>query len=62
MGNEGMQAVNASDYALARFRYLLPLLFLHGRWNYRRISRVILYSFFKNFLLVLYILYILCIL
>jgi len=53
MGNEGMQAVNASDYALARFRYLLPLLFLHGRWNYRRISRVILYSFFKNFLLVL---------
>ena len=52
-GNEGLQAVNSSDYSVARFKHLLPLLFLHGRWNYQRISRVILYSFYKNFLLVL---------
>ena len=52
-GKEGLQAVNSSDYAIARFRYLLPLLFLHGRWNYQRITTVILYSFYKNFLLIL---------
>ena len=53
IGNEGMQAVNCSDYAIARFHFLLPLLFLHGRWNYHRITKVILYSFYKNFLLIL---------
>jgi len=53
VGKEGLQAVNSSDYAIARFKYLLPLLLLHGRWNYQRISRVILYSFYKNFLLIL---------
>lgn len=53
IGNEGMQAVNCSDYAVARFRFVLPLLFLHGRWNYQRITKVIVYSFYKNFLLIL---------
>ncbi|CAG9325909.1 unnamed protein product [Blepharisma stoltei] len=52
-GKEGLQAVNSSDYAIARFKYLIPLLFLHGRWNYQRITIVILYSFYKNFILVL---------
>lgn len=52
-GKEGLQAVNSSDYAIARFKFLLPLLFLHGRWNYQRITMVILYSFYKNFILVL---------
>ena len=52
-GKEGMQAVNSSDYAVARFHHLLPLLLVHGRNNYRRISIMILYSFYKNFLLVL---------
>lgn len=52
-GKEGLQAVNSSDYAIARFQFLSSLLFVHGRWNYQRISIVILYSFYKNFLLVL---------
>ena len=52
-GKEGLQAVNSSDYAIARFRFLLPLLVIHGRWNYHRITTVILYSFYKNFLLIL---------
>jgi len=52
-GKEGMQAVNASDYAIAQFSYLQRLLLVHGRWNYRRISKVILYSFYKNFVLIL---------
>ncbi|CEM36626.1 unnamed protein product [Vitrella brassicaformis CCMP3155] len=53
IGNEGMQAVRASDYAIGRFRFLRKLLFVHGRLNYVRLSVVILYSFFKNICLIL---------
>lgn len=60
-GNEGQQAVNASDFAIAQFRFLKRLILVHGRWDYRRISRVVLYSFYKNMVLVvtlfLYLLY-----
>jgi len=52
-GNEGQQAVNASDFAIAQFRFLKRLLLVHGRWNYRRMSKVVLYSFYKNLVLVL---------
>ncbi|KAI9922041.1 hypothetical protein PsorP6_000263 [Peronosclerospora sorghi] len=38
-GQEGAQAVNASDYALAQFRFLQRLLFVHGRWAYRRVAK-----------------------
>jgi len=47
-GLEGLQAVMASDYAIAQFRFLQNLLFVHGAWSYRRISVLILYSFYKN--------------
>ncbi|CAG9334297.1 unnamed protein product [Blepharisma stoltei] len=57
VGKEGMQAVNSSDYAIARFYFLLPLLLKHGRNNYARVSKVILYSFYKNFMLVLPLFY-----
>ena len=30
-GEEGVQAVNSSDYALAQFRFLSPLVLKHGR-------------------------------
>ncbi|DAZ95288.1 TPA: hypothetical protein N0F65_007778 [Lagenidium giganteum] len=52
-GQEGVQAVNASDYAIAQFRFLERLLLVHGRFNYRRVSKVILYSFYKNVALVI---------
>ncbi len=45
--NTTTAAVNASDFAIAQFRFLKRLLLLHGRWDYRRISRVVLYSFYK---------------
>jgi len=51
-GKEGRQAVNASDFAIAQFRFLERLLLIHGRWNYRRTSKVIIYSFYKNIVLV----------
>ncbi|KAJ8649723.1 hypothetical protein MRB53_002746 [Persea americana] len=47
-GLEGMQAVMASDFAIAQFRYLTDLLLVHGRWSYVRICKVVTYFFYKN--------------
>ncbi|XP_073301363.1 putative phospholipid-transporting ATPase 9 [Primulina huaijiensis] len=47
-GPEGMQAVMASDIAIAQFRFLERLLLVHGHWCYRRISSMICYFFYKN--------------
>ncbi|KAL9875821.1 phospholipid-transporting ATPase VD isoform 1-T4 [Glossina fuscipes fuscipes] len=47
-GQEGTQAVMAADFTLARFRYLERLLLTHGYWCYDRLSRMILYFFYKN--------------
>lgn len=47
-GEEGLQACNSSDYAIGQFKFLKKLLLVHGRWNYRRVSKLILYSFYKN--------------
>jgi magnesium-transporting ATPase (P-type) len=47
-GQEGLQAARASDYAIGQFRFLRKLLLVHGRYNYRRIGRLISYSFYKN--------------
>ena len=51
-GLEGTQAVNASDFSIAQFRFLENLLLVHGRWNYIRMSKVVYFSFFKNATLV----------
>ena len=40
-GQEGMQAVMASDFAIAQFRFLANLLLIHGRSNYKRIARIV---------------------
>ena len=47
-GNEGLQAANSSDFAIAQFRFLQRLLFVHGAWFYARNAKVIVYSFYKN--------------
>ncbi|KAG5877930.1 hypothetical protein JTB14_004182 [Gonioctena quinquepunctata] len=47
-GCEGLQAACASDYSIAQFRFLQRLLFVHGAWNYSRMCKLILYSFYKN--------------
>nr|CAI5828683.1 unnamed protein product [Callosobruchus analis] len=47
-GVEGLQAACASDYSIAQFRFLMRLLFVHGAWNYSRMCKLILYSFYKN--------------
>ncbi|XP_065194821.1 phospholipid-transporting ATPase ID-like [Sycon ciliatum] len=52
-GQEGMQAVLASDYSFAQFSYLQRLLLVHGRWSYMRMSKFLGYFFYKNFAFVL---------
>ncbi|XP_030173438.1 probable phospholipid-transporting ATPase VA isoform X1 [Lynx canadensis] len=47
-GQEGMQAVMASDFAVPRFRYLERLLIVHGHWCYSRLANMVLYFFYKN--------------
>jgi phospholipid-transporting ATPase len=47
-GREGLQATLASDYAISQFRFLSKLLLVHGAWNYNRLAKVILFSFYKN--------------
>ena len=47
-GKEGKQAVNASDFAISQFRFLEDLVLIHGRWDFFRLSTVILFSFYKN--------------
>ncbi|KRY48148.1 putative phospholipid-transporting ATPase ID [Trichinella britovi] len=48
-GQEGMQAVLASDFSIAQFRYLERLLLVHGRWSYYRMCKFLQYFFYKNF-------------
>ncbi|CAG9563354.1 unnamed protein product [Danaus chrysippus] len=47
-GQEGRQAVMASDFALPRFKFVERLLLVHGHWCYDRLARMILYFFLKN--------------
>ncbi|XP_015076708.1 phospholipid-transporting ATPase 3-like isoform X2 [Solanum pennellii] len=52
-GQEGMQAVMSSDFAIAQFRFLTDLLLVHGRWSYLRICKVVTYFFYKNLMFTL---------
>ncbi|OQR84178.1 P-type ATPase (P-ATPase) Superfamily [Achlya hypogyna] len=47
-GKEGRQAVLSSDYSIAQFRFLKRLLLVHGNYSYKRIAKLILFSFMKN--------------
>ncbi|KAI1791774.1 hypothetical protein LXA43DRAFT_888661, partial [Ganoderma leucocontextum] len=47
-GEEGLQAVNSSDYAIAQFRFLKRLLLVHGHWSYARNGNMIVNFFYKN--------------
>eukprot|EP00980_Cylindrotheca_fusiformis_P011069 scaffold2551_cov113-Cylindrotheca_fusiformis.AAC.8 len=50
-GKEGKQAVNASDFAIAQFRFLETLILIHGRWDFFRQATVVMFSFYKNALM-----------
>ncbi|KAL2899777.1 Phospholipid-transporting ATPase 1 [Bienertia sinuspersici] len=52
-GQEGRQAVMASDFAMGQFRFLKRLLLVHGHWNYHRVGYLVLYNFYRNAVFVL---------
>ncbi|TGJ82906.1 hypothetical protein E0Z10_g5870 [Xylaria hypoxylon] len=47
-GVEGLQAARSADVSIAQFRFLRKLTLVHGAWSYHRISKTILFSFYKN--------------
>ncbi|KAJ1673414.1 aminophospholipid translocase [Spiromyces aspiralis] len=47
-GQEGLQAARSADFAISQFRHLRKLLLVHGAWSYHRLSKMILFSFYKN--------------
>ncbi|XP_065815006.1 phospholipid-transporting ATPase VB [Labrus bergylta] len=47
-GQEGMQAVMASDFSISHFKHLRKLLLVHGHWCYTRLANMIIYFFYKN--------------
>ncbi|KAK6588230.1 hypothetical protein RS030_6923 [Cryptosporidium xiaoi] len=48
-GLEGNQAFLTADYGITAFKDLKALLLIHGRLSYRRICKLALYMFYKNF-------------
>ena len=47
-GNEGLRAVQASDFAIPEFKMLHRLMLVHGRARYISITKFVLYFFYKN--------------
>ena len=47
-GNEGLRAVQASDFAIPEFQMLRRLILVHGRTKYLSVSEFIHYFFYKN--------------
>lgn len=52
-GKEGRQAAQNADYTITQFSHLDRLLQFHGRLNYVRTSKMVLYFIFKNLVLCL---------
>lgn len=50
-GVEGMQAVQASDFSISQFRFLVPLMLYHGKEGYRRTSFFLLTFLYKQWAL-----------
>jgi phospholipid-transporting ATPase len=47
-GMEGLQAARSADFAIGQFRFLRKLLLVHGGWAYSRMSKLVLFMFYKN--------------
>ena len=52
-GKEGRQAAQNADYVISQFSHIERLLLFHGRLNYVRTSKMVLYFIFKNLVLAL---------
>ncbi|KAF9946312.1 hypothetical protein BGZ70_003285, partial [Mortierella alpina] len=49
-GEEGLQAVMASDYSIGQFRFLARLLLVHGHYAYLRNTSMVMLFIYKNIL------------
>ena len=47
-GKEGLQAARVADFSIAQFRFLQRLLLVHGRYNYIRTAKFILWTYYKE--------------
>ncbi|XP_055743924.1 LOW QUALITY PROTEIN: phospholipid-transporting ATPase VB-like [Salvelinus fontinalis] len=47
-GQEGMQAVMASDFSISCFKHMKKFLLVHGHWCYSRLANMAIYFFYKN--------------
>lgn len=47
-GREGLQAARASDYSVARFKHLVPLVLVHGRYSAYRTALISGYTIYKS--------------
>ena len=47
-GKEGLQAARVADFSIAQFRFLQRLLLVHGRWQYIRTAKFILWTYWKE--------------
>lgn len=57
VGVEGQEAKLASDYSIGQFRFLQRLMLVHGRWSYKRLSKMVLYTIYKTMALTMCELY-----
>ncbi|CDF35124.1 unnamed protein product [Chondrus crispus] len=48
VGLEGQEAKLASDYSIGQFRFLGRLMLVHGRWSYKRLSKMVLFTIYRN--------------
>ncbi|XP_061651699.1 probable phospholipid-transporting ATPase VD isoform X4 [Phyllopteryx taeniolatus] len=51
-GQEGMQAMMSSDFAISRFKHLSKLLLVHGHWCFSRLGNMMSYFIYKNVMFV----------
>ena len=51
LGKEGKEAMMASEFCIKKFKHLKKLILAHGRWSYWRLSRFIMFYFYKNWML-----------
>lgn len=51
VGLEGQEAKLASDFSIGQFRFLQRLMLVHGRWSYKRLSKMVLFLIYKTMLL-----------
>lgn len=45
-----LQAVMASDFSIAQFRFLERLLVVHGHWCYKRIAQMVIIIYFQLYM------------